>query len=386
MKELQDISILMVSMDTGLLKAGGAGDVIDRHKKYAQNLKRLDIIVFGKSEDKYNNLADNCKVYGAGKNLFSFFKAKQLAINLCKKYKYNLIDTQDPHLTGLLGLILKKKFDTKLEIHFHGDFWQNKIWLAESWKNKIYNYLQNKIVSQVDAIRVVNPRIKEKLVNDGISSAKIKVINTPVNEAEFVKEVDDNKINKIKNKYNNKKIVFFVGRLVTAKNLLFLLEVVKLLGRKRKDFVLLLAGQGEDKDSLDNFINNNSLEESAFLLGPKTHQELINYFKASYLHILLSTNESFGKTVIEAGMSGLASLASRTLGPSFIINNSQDGWLVDINDLKATVDKLNTLLDSPEEVSLAGQKAKENFVKHYGQVHSFEKVKGFWKEIVNEQL
>ena len=72
--------------------------------------------------------------------------------------------------------------------------------------------------------------------------------------------------------------------------------------------------------------------------------------------------------------------------PSFIINNSQDGWLVDINDLKATVDKLNTLLDSPEEVSLAGQKAKENFVKHYGQVHSFEKVKGFWKEIVNEQL
>lgn len=385
MKELKDISILMISMDTGLLGVSGAGDVIARHQQYAQNLKNLDIIVFGKSDKTHNSLANNCHVYGVGKNIFSFFKAKSLATKLYQKNKYDLIDTQDPHWTGLLGLILKKKFKTKLEIHFHGDFWQNNIWLNESSKNKIYNFLQHKIVPQADAIRVVSPAIKDKLIKDNIVANKIKVINTPVNEKEFTASVSDTAIGEIKNKYN-KKIIFFAGRLVKAKNLPFLLEAVKLLGNKRKDFVLLIAGKGEYRDVVENFINNNNLEEVVFLLGPQKHQDLVTYFKAAYIHVLLSSNESFGKTIIEAGMTGLATLASKTLGASSIIDDQQNGWLVDINDLDTTVEKINMLLDSPEEVVNVGKVAKEDFIESYGQVKTFKIVNNFWQEIVNNKL
>jgi glycosyltransferase involved in cell wall biosynthesis len=383
MKELKNISILMISMDTGLLKASGAGDVVDRHKEYAKSLHRLDIIVFGKVSRDYNRISENCEVYGVGKNIFSFFKAKNRAKKLIDKYGYDLIDTQDPHLTGMLGMCLKKKFKIKLEIHFHGDFWQNKIWLKESWKNKIYSIFQNKVVKVADAIRVVNPKIKEKLVNDGIASDKIEVINTPVNEAEFVKEIDIADINKIINKYNNKKILFFVGRLVPAKNLSFLLEAIKILSKKRDDFVLLIAGQGEKQGRLENFINNNNLENIAFLVGPKTHQELPSYFKAAYLHILLSTNESFGKTIIEAGMVSKATIASRTLGASTIISNNKNGWLVDINDLEDTIDKINGLLNSSEKVSQAGEQARLDFIEQYGQSKTFVRVKDFWLKIIN---
>jgi len=386
MKNIKDISILMISMDTGLLKSSGAGDVINRHKKYANNLKRLDIIVFGKSDSKENKLADNCHVYGLGKNGLSFLKALSLAKKLCQKNNYDIVDTQDPHLTGWLGLILKNKFKLKLEIHFHGDFWQNNIWLNESWKNKIYNYLQNRVILKADAIRVVNPRIKDKLINSGLKSNKIKVINTPINEQEFIKEANQEEIAKIKNQYKDKKIIFFVGRLVAAKNLLFLTEVAKLLARKRKDFVLLIAGEGEEKEKIANFINNNYLDEVIFLLGIKTHEELLNYFKDSYLHVLLSTNESFGKTIIEAGLAGLATLASKTLGASFIIQDKNTGWLVDINDLNGTVSKLDELLNNAEEVSQVGSKAKEEYLEHYSQEKTFDKVNNFWIEIVNEQL
>ncbi|MFA6308013.1 MAG: glycosyltransferase family 4 protein [Patescibacteria group bacterium] len=385
MKELKDTSILMISMDIGLLEASGSGDVIARHQQYAKHLKKLDIIVFGKSNKTENKLAVNFQVYGVGKNIFSFFKAKSLATKLYQKNNYDLIDTQDPHWTGLLGLTLKKKFKTKLEIHFHGDFWQNNIWLNESWKNKFYNFLQSKIVPQVDAIRVVNPRIKEKLITANIYAKKIKVINTPVNEEEFIRAVAEKDILAIKNQYN-KKIIFFAGRLVAAKNLIFLLEVVKLLYRKRNDFVLLVAGKGDEQENLVNFVNNNNLEEVVFLLGPQKHQDLVTYFKAAYIHVLLSTNESFGKTIIEAGMTGLATLASKTLGASFIIKDNSTGWLVDINDLDNTVTKLNNLLDSPDEVIQVGNRAKQDFVEHHGQTKTFQKVNDFWQEIINDQL
>lgn len=381
-KELKDISILMISMDTGLLKASGAGDVLDRHREYAQSLTKLDIVVFGKADQDYNRIAENCEVYGVGKNVFSFFKAKRLAKKLINRHHHDLIDTQDPHWTGMLGIYLKNKFKIKLEIHFHGDFWQNKIWLKESWKNKIYAFFQNKVVEKADAIRVVNPKIKEKLINDGIASSKIEVINTPVNEAEFVKDLNSQKIDEIKNKYN-KKILFFVGRLVVAKHLDFLLEAINILSKKRDDFVLLIAGRGEEEENLGNFINNNNLENTAFLIGPKTHEELVHYFRASYLHILVSTNESFGKTVIEAGMAGLATLASRTLGPSTTISDDKNGWLVDIDDLEGTVNKIDELLDNPEKVAQAGSLAKHDFIENYGQSKTFARVKDFWLKIIN---
>lgn len=374
----------MISMDTGLLKASGAGDVVVRHAEYAKSLDKLDIIVFGKADQNYNRISENCEVYGVGKNIFSLFKAKRLAKKLIDRHHHDLIDTQDPHWTGILGAYLKDKFKIKLEIHFHGDFWQNKIWLKESWKNKIYNSWQSKVVKEADAIRVVNPKIKDKLVKSGISESKIEVINTPVNETDFVKEPNIEEVNKIKDKYK-KKILFFVGRLVAAKNLIFLLEAINILSKKRDDFVLLIAGRGEEKENLENFINNNNLEDTVYLIGSKTHQELVDYFRASYLHILVSTNESFGKTIVEAGMAGLATLASRALGPSVIISDQENGWLVDIDDLEATIAKLDELLDNNEKVTQVGQKAKDSFIRDYGRKNTFDRVQDFWLKIVNQQ-
>ena len=103
----------MISLDPGLLDSGSSGNVIERHKYYSGNLKRLDIIVFAKSKNKKNKLSDNCNVHGFDNSIFSIFKAYNLGKKLFKKYNYDLIDSQDPHITGLLGYLLKRKFKSK---------------------------------------------------------------------------------------------------------------------------------------------------------------------------------------------------------------------------------------------------------------------------------
>ncbi|MDP2812109.1 MAG: hypothetical protein Q8O32_00235, partial [bacterium] len=103
MSNLSDKSILMISFDAGLLKVGSSGDVLFRHREYAKNLKRLDIIVFGWADNSSNALADNCLAYGVGNKLSSLWRAWILAKKLMRKNNYDLVDTQDPHLTGLLG-------------------------------------------------------------------------------------------------------------------------------------------------------------------------------------------------------------------------------------------------------------------------------------------
>ena len=373
----------MISLDPGLLDSGSSGNVIERHKYYANKLKRLDIIVLAKSKNKKNKLSDNCNVYGFDNSFSSIFKAYNLGKKLFKKYNYNLIDTQDPHITGLIGYLLKIKFKSKLEVHFHGDFWKNKFWIKESLKNRVYNILQKILIKKVDAIRVVNKRIKSKLIESGIKKNIIVTINTAVNEEVFVKDIDSFEI---QNKYNNKKILLFVCRLVKAKNLFFLLEVIKKLKEKRDDFILLLIGEGEEKDKLNKFIKENNLSDYVNILEPKSHKELSLYYNVAYLLILLSTNESFGKVIIETGFTNTPTLSSESLGPQDIIKDNINGYLVEINNLDQTLDKLDYLLNNKDLVEQAGKEAKKNFLLKYSQKETYKKVEELWYNIVNNRL
>lgn len=372
----------MISQDPGLLRSDGSGDVVERHKKYAGFLKRLDIIVLSKHGSQQTTLSENCRVFGFHSSVQGLIKALSFAKRLAAENKYDLIDTQDPHITGWIGYKLKKKFGIKLEVHLHGDFLENKHWLNESPKNRLYNILQKKILPKADAIRVVNKNFAHSLEKLGIVSDKIEVISTPVNEAAFVAESEQN----IGDEFGGKKVLLFVGRLVAAKNLIFMLDVIKKLSQKRDDFVMMFIGDGAQAEQLRKKIADDKLSDIVVMKGPRTHSELARYYHSAYLFVLLSTNESFGKVIIEAGFAGLPTIASMSAGPRTVISDDIDGWLVPIDDLDTTVEKLDSLLDQPDKVKLVGLTAKTEFLSRYGQKASFEKVRSFWYKIMNNQL
>ena len=385
-KDLSTISILMIGFDPGLLGVGQSGDVIERHRKYASQLKRLDIIIFNSSKIKENIIADNCKVYNVGHSVFSFFKAIKLATLNHRLYGYDIFDMQDPHFAGLIGLILKKKFHKKLEVHFHGDFWNNKFWIKESWKNLFYNFLQKIIIPQVDAIRAANQIIKQKLIASGVPANIIRVINTPVNQNMFLANNQADSLAELNKKYQNKKVLLFVGRLVLAKNLFFLLEIITKLSEGTKDFVLLIIGDGAEKNSLQNKIKELHLEEFVQLIGDKTQADIATYYQAADLLLLLSSNESFGKVIIEAGFCNLPTLASRTTGAQSIITDNKNGYLVEINNFDQTLERINSIFDDENTRKKIGQQAQMDFSRDYNQEQSFINVNNFWFDIIHDRL
>jgi len=385
MKNLSDISILMISLDPALLDTQDS-EVKTRHIKHAHGLRRLDIIVLAGANGDSHKLAGNCRVYAVGRGIGKIWRAHSLGRKLIKQYQHDLIDTQDPHWSGLVGLWLKNQFGRQLEVHFHGDFWHNPLWRQESLKHVFYDFLQNIIVRRADAIRVVSRPIRNKLVSSAIKSSKIRIINTPINAKDLSFEPDKQALQNIAKKYQNRKILLFVGRLVPAKNLFFLLDVISDLAKQRQDFVLLIIGTGPQTEALTKKIKEKKLTGDVFLLGAKNHYELVHYYRAAYLLLLLSTNESFGKVIVEAGFNALPTLASRTSGAISIIDDNQDGFLVDINSRRNTVRQISQLLDQKSLVESAGQKAKHDFRLRYSQQATFIAIKDFWLDIVNHKL
>jgi glycosyltransferase involved in cell wall biosynthesis len=215
------MKILMISTDRALLGENiSSGDAIQRHRHYAQQVVKLDIIVFSRLGYQTKELADNlfCYPTNSSSRLYYLTQTIKIAQQLFSQQPYNLIVCQDPFLTALAGYFIKLKFKTKLLVHFHGDFWQNRCWLKESPFNYLFLFLSKFTIRQATAIRVVSPGIKKKLLKKGIAKDKIKVIPTPVNLDKF-KNPNNQTVASIKQEFVGKKIILWVGRFSPEKNL-----------------------------------------------------------------------------------------------------------------------------------------------------------------------
>nr|EID9259045.1 glycosyltransferase [Escherichia coli] len=99
--------------------------------------------------------------------------------------------------------------------------------------------------------------------------------------------------------YKGKKIIFSLGRLVYYKGFEYLVESAKFLP---DDYIILIGGNGEEKQKLLELIQRYKLEDKVKLLGFIRHEELSSYFAASNVFCLpsIEKSEAFGVVQLEA--------------------------------------------------------------------------------------
>lgn len=372
----------MIGLDRNLFRADSIGDVIERHKKYAQYVDRLDMIIFSKKGLVERKINAKLNVYPTNSLFKIFYAWDAYKVTRPLVHPDTLIICQDPFLTALTGWFLKRKFKTPLLIHFHGDFWQNPYWLQEKWYNLILLLLSKFLVRKADGIRVVSSGIKQKLIKAGLLENKIRVIPTPTVNLEKFQNYDLGEVKKIKEQYHHRKIILYVGRLVKEKNLPLLLKAVKKIVSRYPQCVFLIIGQGPEEKKLKNQVLNYKLPDYVKFLGPLKHKDLINYYQACYALVLPSFSESFGKVILEAGLTQKPTVATATTGAKEIIVDGQTGFLVPINNRTALSKAIIKLLQDENLVQEMGQKAKEHILAKFNPEQITQKMIGFWKELV----
>ena len=104
-----------------------------------------------------------------------------------------------------------------------------------------------------------------------------------------------NHVNFIKSKYQEKKIVFFIGRHIEYKGLPYLLEAEKLV---KSDCVFVVAGSGPLTDQLKKECQSNRV----YFVGRLSDQELVWYHMAASVFAFpsITKNEAFGVALAEA--------------------------------------------------------------------------------------
>ena len=370
-------NILTISWDPTLaMDKPDFGDAQKRNIEYGQHVQNIHSITYSKQSLKLKDkqLSDNVFVYPTNsKNQLIFVSdAYKIASKIIEKHKIDMVLTQDPFLTGLVGSKIKKKFGIKLLIHFHGDFFANKQWLQESWFNYPMLWLGKRVVRKADAIRVMSQGIKIKLIKFGLAESIIRVIPTPVDLSKFF-------INKDQTTTKDKKVVLSIGRLVLAKDFPTLIEAVKKVRKIRQDFVLRIVGGGPEHNKLKKLIAKLDYID---LAGYVDHDDLPLEFQKCDLFVLSSTNESFGKVLVEANACAKPVVSTATTGAQEIVQDGHNGFLVPIKDSQAMADKILYLLDHPEKIKQMGSNGRRLMDEKFA--NSTKKIIDFWYEIIND--
>lgn len=227
-----------------------------------------------------------------------------------KLFNPDAIHFHYPNPLGALYLLLTIDKKHKLILHWHSDV------VAQKFLKPLIRPLENKLIKRANIVIATSPDYID--ASDNLSKVKNKTVVIPcsIDEDKFYLNIEDNDaIKMIHNKYEQKPIIFFVGRHVDYKGISYLLEAEKAV---KHDCVFIIAGQGPLTNKLKIQYNSKRIH----WLGRISDNEMRQYLYAADIFAFpsITRNEAFGVALAEAMFCECPAI-------TFTINGSGVNWV-----------------------------------------------------------
>ena len=161
-----------------------------------------------------------------------------------------------------------------------------------------------------------------------------------------------------KSTLQNKKAIA-VGKQSYQKGFDRLLNAWALLGEEFQDWQLHIYGKLDESLGLEKQAQNLKIEHQVFFHPPE--KKIEEKYAESSIFVLSSRYEGFGMVLIEAMSFGIPCVSfDCNYGPSDIIRNNEDGFLVENGNEKELAEKLQLLMKNETLRLQMGEKAREN--------------------------
>ena len=178
----------------------------------------------------------------------------------------------------------------------------------------------------------------------------------------------------------NALVIGSVGRLADQKRPE---SIVRLFARLRPRFpnlYLVLVGQGPLEQTVRQLTESLGVTPYVRLAGFVEETETI--YPALDLHVLLSRNEGFGISTVEAMSCGVPAIGTDVPGTRDILENSRAGVLVPLDDESTTAEAVSRVLintDLCRDLAAAGRSLA---VGHYSRTRWLEEIAKFYDEVL----
>ncbi|KAF2510920.1 glycosyltransferase [Flavobacterium zhairuonense] len=257
-------------------------------------------------------------------------------------YDANHIHLRCPGNMGLVGCFIQILFPSKIKTAKYAGNWAPGS--KQPWTYKLQKYILNNTFLTKNMQVLVYGDWKNQTKN-------IKSFFTATYS-------ENEKENISKSNLNIKAEFIFVGSLVSGKNPLYAIMLIKDLIGKGLNATLNLYGDGIEKSNLEIYIKENKLEGHIILHGNQNKEIVKKAYQKSHFVILPSKSEGWPKAIAEGMFWGCVPLATKVSCVPFMLDYGARGVMLEM-DLEKDFTQINTLLKNHEIFIMKSKLAQE---------------------------
>ncbi len=236
----------------------------------------------------------------------------------------------------------------------------------------VISFLSKKIIEKYSKVTAVSEFLKKEIAKWGYREEAIVLPMT----GNLDKFINYNKT------LSSVKLSFLtVGRLSKQKNIETALRAMSLLKRKGIGFQYTIVGEGEDGKRLQKLSDSLSLSEDVLFKGSSLHSEIPGLLNNHDIFIVSSLNEGLGISSVEAMLSGLLVIGSRSGSIQYIIDQGKSGYLFDPLSPQDLSEKISNVHKNREIARQIAAKGRERAVKEF----SFSSQADRWEKLYYQE-
>ncbi len=255
---------------------------------------------------------------------FGFFKG----IALCRKYKYDVINTHFAVPSGPLGYVLGKLFRIPNVLSLHGADIYDPSRKMSPHRHWFFKRAVRFILNRADRIVAQSSNTRDNTVNYFNPNKEVKIIplafHPPVIAGATRRDLGLG---------GQDFILITIGRLIKRKAIDVMIEAIGKI--KEKKIKLLIAGDGPEKEYLSSIVERLGLQQRVIFLGYVTDDDKYRYISKSDIFISTSLHEGFGIVFMEAMFCGLPIVCSNYGGQVDFLKQGENALMVNVGDVDA---------------------------------------------------
>ena len=294
---------------------------------------------------------------GAARRIATYCKEKDIDIIQAHFLRENYI------------AVLSKLFNPRIRIIWTAHLIQQNNWIIR-FLNRIFS-------SFIDRIICVSKAVEASIIEEGISEDITQVIYNGV-DTKYFKYIE-NGIREELSVPSDTLLLTTIARFHKEKGHSFLMDALKELKEYIPNFRALLLGEGKERDTIEDMMEEYGLDEQIMILGYTG--DIIRILSATDIYLSPSKMEAISFSILEALSCGVPVVATHVGGVPEIFEKGNCGILVPFGDEKVFAKAIVELYNSRSEYRHMRENCRNIVEEHFSQENMLKDTYGLYREL-----
>ncbi|WP_315854176.1 glycosyltransferase [Gemmata palustris] len=275
--------------------------------------------------------------------------------------------------TNALGLLLKRLWPMRLVTTVHG-------WVRHTRRTPLYYRIDQLCLPYYERVICVSDDLLDACLAAGVPAKNCVLLENGIDTAEYSRLQTLAGARAALDLPTSGSVVGAVGRLSPEKGFDVLIRAIGALVAQGRDVRLVIVGEGDERAKLERLVRELGLGERVRLAGWQA--DVRGYFEAMDVFALSSLREGLPNVVLEAMALGVPVVSTRVNGVPRLIQDGQNGALVDPGDLNGLTTALAGVLTNDARRELFRTAGRRTVETRYNFATRMQRLKRLYDELL----